>query len=352
MSKRLAINIALSLAMLGLCLWLLWPDAHTRSQVGDAFGRPGLWKYILGCFGLMVGVHLCRSLRWHNLLAPIGVHIGTGRLLAISSVGYLAILALPARLGELVRPGLLRQQGDVSASAALGTVAVERMIDGLIISLFVFGAFFAQRGEPGTPGWMMPTAYVALAIFGSALVFLVFALARPEGTVDVALAISFLPRFAPRLAAVIRAKLLEVIRGLSALRDRKHMLVFLAWTVAYWLCNGMCVWLLARGFGLELSLVAGLAVFGLIGVGVSLPNAPGLFGQFQWFTMLGLSVYLGPDVLQDKPAHPTYVSCFALANVLYALQVAWYAAMGALALASKHVSFADLRRARSAPVDA
>lgn len=346
MTRRLAINLALSLGMLGLCLWLLWPDAATRSQVVDAMARPGLWRYIAGCIGLMGAVHLFRSLRWHNLLAPIGVHIGTGRLLAISSVGYLAIMALPARLGELVRPGLLRQQGEVSASAALGTVAVERVIDGLLISLFVFGAFFAERGQPGTPGWMMPTAYVALALFGGALVFLVFALARPEATADVALAVSLLPRFAPRLADVVRGKLLDMIRGLSALRHGRHMLVFLAWTVGYWICNGLVVWLLARGVGLHLSLVAGLAVIGLLGVGVSLPNSPGLFGQFQWFTMLGLSVYLGPEVFQDKPPHPTYVVCFAFANVLYALQLTWYAAMGAFALASRHVSFADLRRAQ------
>lgn len=346
MTRRLAINLALSLGMLGLCLWLLWPDAATRAQVGDAMARPGLWKYLAGCVGLMAAVHLCRSLRWHNLLAPIGVHIGTGRLLAISSVGFLAILALPARLGELVRPGLLRQQGEVSASAALGTVAVERVIDGLLISLFVFGAFFAERGQPGTPGWMMPTAYVALALFGGALMFLVFALARPEPTVDLALTVSLLPRFAPRIATVIRGKLLDMIRGLSALRDLRHMVVFVAWSIGYWIANGLCVWLLARGFGLELSLVGGLAVIGLIGVGVSLPNAPGLFGQFQWFTMLGLSVYLGPAVLQDDPVHPTYVLCFAFANVLYALQIAWYVAMGALGLASRHVSFADLRRAQ------
>ncbi|HLL24972.1 MAG TPA: lysylphosphatidylglycerol synthase transmembrane domain-containing protein [Kofleriaceae bacterium] len=332
MTTRVAINVALSLAMLAACVWLLWPDAATRAEVMAAATRRELWPYIGGCVGLMAAVHLSRSLRWHNLLAPIGVRIDTPRLLAISSVGYLAILALPARLGELVRPGLIRQQGHASASAALGTVAVERVVDGLLISLFVFGAFFAERGQPGAPGWMMPTAYVALA--------------RPEATVDFALTISLLPRVAPSAATRLRGKLLDMIRGLSALRDRNNMLVFLAWTIVYWTCNGLCVWLLARGFGLDLSVIGGLAVIGVVGVGVSLPNAPGLFGQFQWFTMLGISVYLGPEVLQNEPAHPLYVRCFAFANVLYATQIAWYVAMGALGLATKYVSFADLRRAR------
>jgi uncharacterized protein (TIRG00374 family) len=347
---RLAINIALSLGMLALCLWLVWPDAHSRALLADAIAgieMSEFWPYLAGYLALMAVVHFCRSYRWNNLLAPIGVRLGTMRLLAISSVGFLAILALPARLGEFVRPSLIRQKGHVSASAALGTVAVERVVDGLLISLLVFVAFFSMRGDPDAPSWMMPTAYAALGVFAAALVFLIFALKKPEATVDFALAMSLLPRLAPKVARVIREKLLEMIRGLSVLRDRKNMLAFLAWSVTYWTCNGLCVWLLARAFGLDLSIVGGFAVMGLVGVGITLPNAPGLFGQYQWFTMLGLSLYLGPEVLQDSPTpHPTYIVALAFANVQYALQVIWYVAMGALGLASSHVSFADLRASR------
>src|SRR5690606_39620257 len=120
---------------------------------------------------LVAMTHFCRAWRWNNLLEPIGVKLSPARLLAISSVGFMAILALPARLGEFVRPALIRRKGEISAAAALGTVAVERIIDGLLVSLFVFGALFAIRG-PEAPTWMMPTAYAALGIFAAALVFL------------------------------------------------------------------------------------------------------------------------------------------------------------------------------------
>ena len=111
---------------------------------------------------LLFVMQVCRSLRWNNLLAPLGIHVPTGPMLAISAVGFMEILALPARLGELVRPGLLRKRG-VSATAALGTVAVERIVDGLLVSVFVFGACFALRG-PASPGWMMVTAWAALSV--------------------------------------------------------------------------------------------------------------------------------------------------------------------------------------------
>jgi hypothetical protein len=348
---RLAINLALSLGMLGLCMWLVWPDAGTRAQLSASLHQLQWGEfapYFLGYVGLLVVVHLCRSLRWNNLLAPLGVRIPAGPLLAISSVGFMAILALPARLGEFARPGLLRKRG-VSATAALGTVAVERIVDGLIVSLFVFGAFFALRG-PQAPGWMMPTAYGALGVFATALVFLLFAMRRPVATVQFCLKLSLLPRIAPRAAAVIERKLLEMIRGFDVLKDVDNLGTFVVWSLVYWSCNGLGVWVLARGFhtiepAFDLSLIGAFATMGLVAVGITLPNSPGLVGQFQWFTLLGLSLYL-PGAATKGSA--LYVTAFAFANVHYGLQVLWYVAMGALGLATPWVSFHDLTHARSA----
>src|ERR1043165_4393872 len=188
---RLALNLALSLGMLALGTWLVWPDADESGQLRQAIGAlrwADFAPYLAGWLGLQIIVHLCRSLRWNHLLAPLGVRVPAGPLLAISSVGFMAILAFPARLGELVRPGLVRNRRYTTTAAALGTVAVERIIDGLIISLLVFGAFFALHG-PSSPSWMMPTAYAALAVFTIALVVLVFAMWRPEPTVRFGLAL-------------------------------------------------------------------------------------------------------------------------------------------------------------------
>jgi hypothetical protein len=230
----------------------------------------------------------------------------------------------------------------VSASAALGTVAVERIVDGLLISLVVFGTFFALRG-PGAPGWMMPTAYTALGVFAGALVFILFAMWRPEQTVRFCLKMSLLPRIAPRIARVIEVKVLDMIRGFAVLKDGKQLAAFLAWSIVYWTANALGVWVLALAFGLPLSLVGGFAVMGLVGVGISLPNSPGLVGQFQWFTLLGLSLYI-PAVM-DKGAE-LHAVALAYAITQHLLQVSWYVTMGALGIASPWVSFADLKASR------
>jgi glycosyltransferase 2 family protein len=344
---KLVVNLGLSLAMLALCAYLMWPDSETRGHLSDVIASLELSSfapYLVAYIGLLVVVQVCRSLRWNNLLAPLGVRVPIGPLLAISSVGFMAILALPARLGELVRPGLLRQRGEVSASAALGTLAIERIVDGLMISLFVFGALFSLRG-PDAPGWMMPTAYAALCVFVAALVFVVFAMWRPQQTIAFCVRLTLLPRFAPRLAVIIEAKLLDMVRGFVVLRDSRNMLVFVLWSLAYWGANGVGLLILAHAFGLNLSIIGAFATMGVVGVGIMLPNSPGLVGQFQWFTLLGLSLYLGPAAA-DKQDHVLYPVAFAFANLHYILQVGWYVLCGALGLATPWVSFHDLRVSR------
>jgi hypothetical protein len=174
-------------------------------------------------------------------------------------------------------------------------------------------------------------------------------------TVQFCLKLSLLPRLAPKVAAVIEAKLLEMIRGFDVLKDITNLGTFVVWSMVYWFANGLGVWALAKGFhtidpSFQLSVIGALATMGIVAVGITLPNSPGNFGQFQWFTLLGLSLYIHGAA--DK--HSTiYATAFAFANVHYFLQVLWYMTMGILGLATPWVSLHDLATARkSGPAEA
>jgi uncharacterized protein (TIRG00374 family) len=349
---KLAVNLAISFAVLGLCLWLVWPgpvDRANLAHVLDGLELATFWPYLAGYLCLLALTHFARAWRWNNLLAPLGVRIPPMRLLAISSVGFMAILALPARLGEFVRPALIRKKGQISASAALGTVAVERIVDGLMVTLLVFGPCLALRG-PDAPGWMMPAAYGTLAIFAAALTFLILALRRPEYTVDLALRLSLARRLAPGLASRLEEKLLEMIRGFAVLRDGNNLVAFVAWSAAYWIANALSLWVLAQGMGLDVSVIAAFATMAVVAVGIMVPNSPGLIGQFQYVTLHGLSLYLGAAVVQDGTE--LHATALAFAIVHHALQVLWYVGMGALALASPYVSLSEAWQARKLDPDA
>ncbi|MBI4508190.1 MAG: flippase-like domain-containing protein [Deltaproteobacteria bacterium] len=333
---KLAINLGLSFLMLAVCAWLAWPNAEARHKLSEAiaimdFGT--FWPYLVGYVVFLMATHFFRAWRWNNLLAPIGAPLPPGRLLAISSVGFMAILALPARLGEFVRPALLRRKGVVSASAVLGTVAVERIVDGLMVSLMVFACCFALRG-PAAPSWMMPMAYASLGIFLAAMTFLAFALKWPRQAVHVAVLLTGARKLVPRLADKLEEKLYKLISGFLVLKDGRNLAMFVFWSALYWACNGLGMWVLAQGSHLELSVIGAFATMGIVAVGITLPNSPGLVGQFQAFTVMGLSLYMPEPVARGAG--------LLYAVLLHGIQLVWYLGVGAISLHVTHLSWSSL----------
>lgn len=335
--KKLAVKVGLSLLVLGVCLWLVWPKSgqQQRELISALRSRElkTFWPYLVGYVVLLGATHFFRAWRWNNLLEPIGATLPRGQLLSFSSIGFMTILAFPARLGEFVRPMLVRRQGRASGSAVLGTVAVERVIDGLLVSILVFCSCYALRG-PKAPSWMMPMAWASLGIFAAATTFLLFALRRPEATVRFCVGLTLTPRLAPKLACVLQDKLHKLIRGFLVLNDKRNLGIFVFWSALYWLSNGLGMWVLALGFDLGLSVVGAFATMGIIAVGITAPNSPGLVAQFHWLTVQGLSLYL--------PANDAETTGKAYAIVLHLIQVIWYVGLGAVAMLISRVSFADL----------
>jgi len=141
---------------------------------------------------------------------------------------------------------------------------------------------------------------------------------------------------APRRADAIGDKIRTVISGFRVLGDRKNLVLFLGHTVAYWGCNGFGMWILARAMGLPISLGTAYATMAFTGVVLSLPNAPGLVGQFHAGVKLALLAYLPAAVVNTKG--------FAYSVVLHGLQTLWYVGTGVLALPLCNTDHASLRQ--------
>jgi len=149
MNGRMALKLALSLGVGAVCV-VYAMHGMDRHAVGAALRA--LPASAIACYLVILAVtHLFRAWRWEYLLRPLGVTLPFGRLLLISSAGFMAILALPVRLGEFVRPYFVTRERRVRMSAALGTVAVERIIDGLLISILFFVSYLVSAGDRFTP---------------------------------------------------------------------------------------------------------------------------------------------------------------------------------------------------------
>ena len=319
---RLFLKLLLALAVGAVCVALVLRDI----DLGATWTALGVVSWpVVGVYVVMLAVtHLLRSWRWAHLLRPIGVTLPEVQLLAISSVGFLAIQALPVRLGEFVRPYFVVRGGQSRMSAVLGTVAVERVVDGLIISIIFFVSYLAS--DPGTwSSQLQAAAWASLLVFVAALIFLAGALRWPEPTIHVGLWMLLLPRLAPRLAAKLRDKLRALIQGFRVLREPGSLVPFLIQSLLYWGTNGLGMWLLARGMNLDVSPMAAFAAMSFTGVLISLPNSPGLVGQFHLGVVAALAAYL-PDGVASRS------SALAYATLLHGIQLLWYTLVGLASL--------------------
>ncbi len=84
----------------------------------------------------MVGVSYFRAVRWRFLLRAVD-DVPRRRLVTVSWIGFAAIMFVPFRLGEIVRPYMLRDGGNVTMATATGSVVAERVIDGLVLSVIL-----------------------------------------------------------------------------------------------------------------------------------------------------------------------------------------------------------------------
>lgn len=324
MPVKSALKILLSLAVGAVCTYLVVRNMD-RAAVMAAFGRVSAGA--IGLYLVTVAVtHFFRAIRWRYLLRPIGVELPRGQLLAVSSVGFMAILALPIRLGEFVRPYYVVQSGQSRMSAVLGTVAVERVVDGLLVSMLLFGTYLAAPAAFSMPievlggATLEYFAWLSLLVFVSATIVLAVTLTWREHAVRFFLRVSLLDRLAPAFAARLGDRLLALIRGFLCLRRPRDLVPFVLQSLVYWGSNGLGVWLLANAMGLPLSFIAAYAAMAFTAVVITLPNSPGLVGQFQVGMVAVVAAFLGTATGNAEG--------LAYAIVLHAVQVVWYLTVG------------------------
>jgi glycosyltransferase 2 family protein len=144
--KRI-VQAIVGLAVSGLALWL----TLRGKDLGGVWlaMREADYRYLWLYLPFLVAIHLVRTVRWGILLEPVA-KVPFARLNAASAVGFMALAILPFRLGEFARPYLVAERPRIRVSAALSSVVVERVADGIFTGLLLVAALlFVPDGTPG-----------------------------------------------------------------------------------------------------------------------------------------------------------------------------------------------------------
>ena len=285
-------------------------------------------------------VLLLRSMRWYWLLAPIHP-IEMRRVITISLIGYGALLLLPFRMGEFVRPALVHEKGKISGWAATGSVGAERVLDGLFLSALLFISLriakpidpLPQRiGGFDIPASVVPTAaYGALTLFTAVFIAMgVFYWRRTWARQATETVVGVVSK---SLAKWLADRVEHVADGLRFLPNARYTGPFLAITALYWAVNAAGICMLCNGLGLTITFFQACVVMGVLALGILVPNAPGFFGSFQISVYAGLAMYTPPDEV--------IVTGSAAVFWLYVIQIGVTFAACAAALLIERISPAE-----------
>jgi hypothetical protein len=326
--RRHGAKLAASAIITGGILYTLKKGGMTLVPEGGDFQHVRWWTVPLYVLTL-VSMSYFRAVRWRFLLRSFA-DIPRRRVLAVSWIGFAAILLMPFRIGEIVRPYMLREKGKVSMSSATGTVMAERVVDGLFLSIVLALALvLVPTVHPlpekvvGLP-WISvehvrASGFAMLGLFTTAFVTIaVFYFARAWAN-KVTLAVFGLvsKKLATKLAGVAD----KLAAGLHFLGRGRDAGGFLVETAAYWGLNALGMWILAWGCGVVHADGSGItfgeacALMGLLGCTVLIPGPPGLLGVFQAGIYAGMTMYFPVRVVSE--AGSAYVF------LLYLIQLIW-----------------------------
>ncbi len=282
---HLWVGIAISVVMLLFFYQQLEPG-ELKGLLADAN-----YLYLIPAVVLyFVGV-LFRAYRWRYLLSPLR-RFPVHRLYPVVIVGYTANNLLPMRLGELVRSYHLARQENFSTSAALGSVAVERVFDGLTLVaviavtapwLLLMGQFSDGAGVSQSTAILLAVAVGA--VFGGFLFFFTLLATWPSFAVGVEGLLTLFPRQLQGPALRFYRSFVSALGILSS--PRKHLALVLL-SLPVWLAEGSVYFLVSYSFNLGSyydSALAYVLVIALLtatsNLATGIPSAVGGIGPFE-----------------------------------------------------------------------
>lgn len=236
------------------------------------------WKWVLLGIVLDIVSYGVQALRWKLLLTPFG-RVRLTRSIRAVFAGLFANIIFPLRPGELLRSYLLSNSEGITVGRVLGSVGVERLVD-LVIATASLGIVSLFVDLPMRFNRMADilgvVTLVVITIIVSLILYLEVKLGdRPPDETD--------------RGVSGRAK--GALYALHAMGTAPSFYPALFTSVFMPLCQVGALWAMMRSYGLHLPFLAAVVVVLIINLGISLPNAPANVGSYQFFCVLGLSVF-------------------------------------------------------------
>jgi uncharacterized protein (TIRG00374 family) len=284
------------------------------------------YAYVPPILTLLFLMQFLRSYRWGLILNPL-VKIDQLSLFSVTSVGFLAIVAIPARLGELARPYLITKKSDLKMSSALGTIIVERVLDSLtVLFIAAFVLFFMPL-----PTWLVRASILFLLTTLALFTVMVLMILKQEVSLRILAKLS--KKLPSRLAEILNRLVRHFLQGFRIMVNPALLASVTGLSILIWLIDVLVIYFFFLAFGFQLPVIAAFVLMIILLIGIAVPTAPGFIGNWHYSCILGLSLFGIPRT-----------DALTFAIIYHALSIGIVVILGLAFLPFNRFSFADLRR--------
>ena len=248
------------------------------------------WRWVLLGIGFDVLSYGVQALRWKLLLTPFGKVRLRSAIRAVYA-GLFANLIFPLRPGEFLRSYLISDSEDISLGRVLVSVGVERLVDLVIAtaSLAVVSLFVEDRMPRRFKHVADTLGIVTLIVLAIVILLILYLELKLSGKPEPP---ESQPESEPDTERPsLRERAMAVLFGLHAMGTAPSFYPAVLTSLLMPLCQTLALWAIMRSYGLGLSFLSAAVVLLVINLGVSLPNAPANVGSYQFFCVLGLSIF-------------------------------------------------------------
>ena len=259
------------------CLVWVLHDFHFMQAVRE-LSRVD-WKWVAIGMGFDVLSYGVQALRWKWLLSPFGKVKLTHTIRAVYA-GLFANLVFPLRPGELLRSYIVSDAEEIRLGRVLGSVGVERLVD-LVIATASLAVVSLLVDLPQRFRRVADTlGIITLVLLGVVVIVIYYLEVKLSQDPDCYSGQRRLP-----------GKLMRALLGLHAMGTAPTFYAAVFASLLMPACQVLGLWAMMKAYGLQLPFLAAIVVLLIINLGVSLPNAPANVGSYQFFCVLGLSVF-------------------------------------------------------------
>lgn len=222
-----------------------------------------------------------RAYRWKIFLRPI-LTTRTRKLFPIIAIGYMGNNIYPARLGEVLRAVILKQDENIPVSASLATIIIERIFDGIVMLGFILLNISAINLM--THSNEIRETVDSVAAWGSGIflaAFIVFLISAFFPGKTMMILIKIVDKMLPgKISVAVSEVIRKFFSGIQSLSSPTQTANAMLITIIIWLLETGFYWIIMQAFPFNVGFGTLMLLNGFLNLFTIIPSSPGYIGTF------------------------------------------------------------------------